>query len=575
MASRPSHRYAFDDVVVDAENYRVYKAGELRPIGPRAFDLLLDLLRHPGRVLDKDELIDRVWQGVAVTDNALTRAIKDLRRAIGDRARSPKYIETASRRGYRFVADVREVPATRRVSLLVLPFDDLSAAPAAHLTGGLVEELIARLGRLAPDQLTVIGHSSAVAAHEAGRPWAALGRELDADYVVLGSVRRDARVQVSVQLCRVSDAQVAATRTFGADATDAAGVEETLAEAIATDVQVRLSESATPAVPPVPPEAHNALLEGRYFLRLRTADGIAKARAAFERAVAVAPDLARAHVGLAHCHAFFIMGSLPSAEGRADGFAAITRARQLDDRLAEAHAVLAVLECSEWRFRDAERSLRWSIALDPNDPHPRHWLAMFPLVASERYEEALEQLRLARRLDPLSLIISADIAGVYCMTRQFERAVTQCTASLHLDPNFARAHVYLGWARAGLGRHDAAVVALETAARLDASAWTRAWLGYAYGAAGRAADAHSVLETLHRPHAGHGELPFLVGVVHAGLGDVDEALEWFERAVDERSYWVSSLAAFPALDRLRADRRFETLLRRIRDAAWPDPGGTL
>jgi tetratricopeptide (TPR) repeat protein len=196
---------------------------------------------------------------------------------------------------------------------------------------------------------------------------------------------------------------------------------------------------------------------------------------------------------------------------------------------------------------------------------------MFPLVASGRYEEALEELRRASRLDPLSLIIRADIAGVYCMTRQFERAITQCTQSLHLDPHFARAHVYLGWARAALGRHDAAVVALETAARIDRTPWTRAWLGHVYGAAGRLRQALQVAESLlDEPETERTERPFFLGVVYAGLADVDAALAWFDRAIEGRSLWAAGLDALPGLDGLRSDRRFHSLLRRIRMAVWPE-----
>jgi tetratricopeptide (TPR) repeat protein len=405
-----------------------------------------------------------------------------------------------------------------------------------------------------------------------GKPLADMARDLDVDHIVRGSVRRDERrVQVTVHLARPPDEDPQWSATFEADAPGLLEVQQRLATAIARQVQVQLVHDAgAPAPRPVDPAAHAALLEGRHFLQKRTADSVRKALAAFEGAVAREPDLARAHVGLAHCHAFHLMGHGSKAEALARARAAVDRALALDDRLAEAHTVLAVLQCADWQFAAAERSFRWAIALDPNAPGARHWLAMFPLVASGRFEEALAELRRARRLDPLSLIISADIAGVYCMTRQFERAVTQCTASLHLEPAFARAHVYLGWARVGLGRHDAAVIALETAARLDVTPWTRAWLGHAYGAAGRAADARGILRGfLEGPDADRGESPFFAGVVATGLGDADQALASFERAVDQRSLWVATLAALPPLDGLRGDRRFDALLQRIREAAWP------
>jgi tetratricopeptide (TPR) repeat protein len=277
-------------------------------------------------------------------------------------------------------------------------------------------------------------------------------------------------------------------------------------------------------------------------------------------------------VGVAHSHLYYVMGHGPTTAALASARAAIDRALALDDRLAEAHSVLAVLQSADWQFAEAERSLRWAIALNPNEPSPRHWLAMFPLLVAGRFEEALDSLHRAHRLDPLSLIINADIGGVLCMTGQHERAITQCTESLRLDPHFARAHVYLGWARAALGRHDAAVVALETAARIDRTPWTRAWLGHGYGTAGRTEAATAVLrEFLEAPEARRQDLRFFIAVVYAGLGDRDTALAWLARAVDERSFWAAGLGALPAFTGLRADPRFAALVERIRSQSPKKP----
>lgn len=573
MHQTRSTRLAFDDVVVDAENYRVYKAGELRPIGPRAFDLLLYFLSHRGRVITKEELVERVWHGVAVTDNALTRAVKDLRRVTGDDARTPKHVETVSRRGYRFVADVHEMAASASVTLLVLPFDDLSAAPTPYLTEGLAEELIAQIGRADPDRLAVIGPTSARTAQREGRTTGDVGRDLGADYVIQGSVRRDdRRAQVTVQLAQVHDDTPQWTGVFDAEGSGLSNIQHSLAAAITAQIQAQITQEPGSPARPADPIAHAALLEGRYFFRQRTVDSVQKALASFERALAVQPDYPRALVGVARCLAFHLMGHPHRVDSLRQARQAVTRALDLDDRLAEAHSVLAVLQCADWRFADAERSLRWAVALDPNDPEARHWLAMFPLVASERFDEAIEELWRAHRLDPLSLIISADIAGVYCMTRQFDRAVTQCTECLRLDPRFARAHTYLGWARIGLGRHEAAVIALETAARLDTSPWTQAWLGHAYAVAGRESDARAVLTDLRdAPIVGGDEHPFFEGVVYAGLRDADNALASFTEAVNRRSFWIAAIGALPALDGLRLDPRFGGLLERIGAEAWSAP----
>ena len=335
-------------------------------MGPRPFDLLLDLLTHAGRVVGKAELFERVWHGVAVTDNALTRAMKDLRRAMGDRASSPRYIDTVARRGYRFVADVRDLPIGRHVTVMVLPFDDLSAAPQAYIADGLADELIAQLGHANPDQLTVIGRASASAIGASDRPWAAAARRLGVDYAVRGSVRREGdRTRVSVQLIRLLDEASEWTEAFEAGRTGAFEARHELAEAIAGHLRVQLAERATTTpARSIDPDAHAAFLEGRHFLRTRTADGMAKAAGAFERAIAINPAYAPAHVGLAHSRAFALMSGRSKAAALASARASVDRALALDDGLAEAHAALALLQSADWKFAEAERSLRWAIALE-------------------------------------------------------------------------------------------------------------------------------------------------------------------------------------------------------------------
>jgi TolB-like protein/Flp pilus assembly protein TadD len=570
--SHHGFRYEFDDVVVDAENYRVYKGGDLRPIGPRAFDLLLDLLANAGRVVDKQELFDRVWQGAAVTDNALTRAVRHLRQVIGDEARAPRYIETVARRGYRFVAHARQVPASPKARLAVLPFDDLSPTPEDYFTDGLVEELITQLGQANPERLAVIARASAMSYRTSSKRWAEIGRELAVDYVLQGSVRRACgRVRISVQLARVSDQCLLWATSYDAEIHDILWLQEGLAEAATQQIHVRLVPSSRQQPErAIDPDAWAAYLKGRYYWSKRSSDGIDKAMRAFEDAVARAPAFARAHVGLARCHATFVMGLRPRSGAEPLARAAVGRALDLDDRLAEAHATLGLLQSADWDFTAAERTLRWAGALDPNDPGARHWLAMFPLVVAGRFDEALDELRRAQQLDPLSLIVSADMAAIFYLTSQFDRAIAQCGRVLDRDPHFARAHLYRGWALAAKGQTDTAVDAVQAAVRIDGSPWTMAWLGYTCALAGHRAEAARILEhQLRLIEPGRGESSYLVAVVYSGLGEVDAAVTWFERAFAERSFWLSCIGRFPAFDELRQNARFQDLLRRTRAATWP------
>ncbi|HXW08390.1 MAG TPA: winged helix-turn-helix domain-containing protein [Vicinamibacterales bacterium] len=241
-------RYEFDDVVVDPDNYRVYKSGTLRPIGPRAFDLLLDLLGNAGRAVDKQELFDRVWKGAAVTDNALTRAVRQVRQVIGDRAQAPRYIETVARRGYRFAASARCVPKSPTVRVAVLPFEDLSPTPDECFTGGLVEELITQLGQANPEHLAVIARASAMSYPTSLKGVAEIGKGLAVDYALEGSVRRaGTRVRVSVQLVRVSDEFVVWSTSYDVEVPDSLRLQESVAEAITRQIQIRLDRSSQAA----------------------------------------------------------------------------------------------------------------------------------------------------------------------------------------------------------------------------------------------------------------------------------------------------------------------------------------
>lgn len=322
-------RYEFDDVVVDPDNYRVYKSGTLRPIGPRAFDLLLDLLGNAGRAVDKQELFDRVWKGAAVTDNALTRAVRQVRQVIGDRAQAPRYIETVARRGYRFAASARCVPKSPTVRVAVLPFEDLSPTPDECFTGGLVEELITQLGQANPEHLAVIARASAMSYPTSLKGVAEIGKGLAVDYALEGSVRRaGTRVRVSVQLVRVSDEFVVWSTSYDVEVPDSLRLQESVAEAITRQIQIRLDRSSRAASrDAVDPEAHAAFLKGRYFWSKRTADGLRRAIEAFQEAAMRAPKMARAHVGLAQCHASSLAGLHPHRSGaEALARAAVARA---------------------------------------------------------------------------------------------------------------------------------------------------------------------------------------------------------------------------------------------------------
>lgn len=557
-------RYEFDDVVVDRDAYRLLKSGQTKALGPRAFDLLLDLLRHPGRVVEKHELIERVWRGVAVTDNAVTRAMKELRGAIGDDASAPRYIETVARRGYRFLADVRRSTRPGRRMLAVLPFSDFSENPEAYFCDGLTEELIGRIAQLDADRLGVIARTSSMAYKGTRKSAFDIARELGVSHLLEGSVRREgSRVRISAQLIDAQTQDHAWAGSYDENLTDVLQMQQRVAEAVADAIQVGLSPARSRRqAPALDPAAYVAYLEGRYLWTQRTAAGIRGAINAFQQAISLAPGFAPAHVALARCYLAFALGLLPRGEAEPLAHAAVRRGLELDEQLAEGYATLGALEGSAGNAAAAEGAFRHALLLDPNDAAAHHWHAMFHLVGTGRFDEALEELHRARILDPLALVVAADVAVVLYLMRATDEALAQCRRVLDLNPHFGRAHLYTGWVLAARDEHEKAVAEFEIAARLDATPLSAGWLGYGYGRTGRRSEAERALGELRR-FSQHGiEVAFFEALVRMGLGETERTIEALERGRAEQSVGFGVVRFMPAFDPLQHHPRFRQIVDR-------------
>jgi tetratricopeptide (TPR) repeat protein len=244
--------------------------------------------------------------------------------------------------------------------------------------------------------------------------------------------------------------------------------------------------------------------------------------------------------------------------------AAVTRALAIDDDLADAHAARALLlAVHEWRLADAEPAFRRALALAPGDATARNWYAQY-LIATGRRDEALAESRRAIELDPLSLVINTGFGSRLYWARRFDEAIAQCRKTLELDPAYGGARRCLALAYAQRGAHEQAVRELER----DGSGSARtpselADLGYVYARAGRATDAHKVITELTNRFSREYVPPYALALVHAGLGENGRALEWLERAGEERSPRLVFLSVEPAFDGLRGDPRFAALRKKL------------
>jgi TolB-like protein/class 3 adenylate cyclase/Tfp pilus assembly protein PilF len=446
-------------------------------------------------------------------------------------------------------------------SIAVLPLDNLSGDPEQeYFADGMTETLIADLARVRG--LRVISRTSSMAYRNSDKTLPQIARELNVDAVVEGSVLRAGdRVRITAQLIQASSDEHLWSDSYDRDLRDILAVHSEVAQAIAGEIELQLSRPAErgQAARPVDPGAFEAYLKGRHHWNKRTGADLRKSIEYFETAIALDPDWALAHSGLAE--AYVLLANYdPSARPRDSmprARAAAERAIELDDELAPAHTALAaVRQWYDWDWEGAEAEFQRALELDPSYATAHAWYAYLPVT---KKRDTVEHIQRARELDPLSMIIGSQMGLFLLLARDYDRSIETLLETLELDPNFALAQVVLAQAYAAKGMHEEAVEVAERLARTDSEPQHMVTLAEAYAAAGRREDALRILEEIH----GSAIDPVYVAYVYAALGDADAAFEWLEKAYERRQLLVTLIHAFPSLDPLRSDPRFADLLRRI------------
>jgi TolB-like protein/Tfp pilus assembly protein PilF len=564
-------------------------------------------------------------------DHSLNTAVRKLRDALGDSAEVPRYVETIARRGYRFIASVAPLPTVqvahsaeaavpslppsapaarawtsarrllipaivvvicaaalgtylvvqrprstqsgRRLTLAVLPFDNLSGdADQEYLSDGLTDEMITQLGRLEPDRLRVLARSSTWKYKRADRDIGRLHRELGADYVLEGSVRRAGeRVRVTTQLVQVDDQSQVWAETYDRDLRDVLILQSDVAGAVARTIAITLTPDAQTRlarVPPIHPVAYQDYLRGRFFLNRKSEAALKQALGYFQKAIAADPGYAPAYSGLADSYASLgassVVGGLPPRQAMPEAKAAAVKALQIDGRSAEAHTSLAIVHLLyEWDLSASEKEFRRAIELDPNYTTAHHWYSHC-LLPLGRTDESLAESKRALELEPLQLVVGIHLGWHYLYARQYDRALEQFRKTLELDPAFPQAQRYAAWAYLQKGMHPEAIAALRAALNSrERDSEIQGELGHVLAVAGRRAEALATLDRLRHLSATSYVSPYSVALVHAGLGDRDQAFAWLEKAYAERSDYMPYLTLEPMLNGLRSDHRFGALVRRV------------
>jgi tetratricopeptide (TPR) repeat protein len=401
------------------------------------------------------------------------------------------------------------------------------------------------------------------------KPLPQIAHELNVDAVVEGTViRSGAQVRITAQLIdAVADKHLWA-QSYDGDLRDTLALQNTVARAIAEQIRINVTPQEQVALKHatvVNPDAYEAYLKGRYFWNKRTGDGLKRAKGYFELAVATDPNDARAYSGLADTYA--LLGDwqyavMPPREALPKAKAAAARALDLDNTLGEAHTSLAfIIDGFDWDWEAADREFRRGIELNPGYATAHHWYA-WHLSLLGRHRDAIAEMKKANSLDPLSLIINADLAELLLIAHFDDASIQQSRKTIEMDVTFSMAHNQLGQAYLQQHKYDQAIAELRKAIQLsEGSPTCTANLARAYAVSGSRDEAVQLLgELKKRSSPGYSNAPE-IAVIYAALGDRDQAMTWLEQGYEER--FNPGVLLRPGFDPLRSDPRFQALIRRV------------
>lgn len=640
MATPVNVLYEFGPFQLDPPERLLLCDGQPVSLTPKAFDLLLALIDRSGHLVEKDELLKIVWPGSFIEEGNLAVTISLLRKALNDDRGHHRYIETVSKRGYRFVAEVKRLDdsalviastkdseepkvqtvlpqlnlpspgewnerskkkwfgflvfAALAISLLALIAVGLtrhkgnSKTPEGPVISSLAVLPFQTLGINSPDKFLELGMADAVITRLANtgritvRPTSAIqqyagthlspqqvGHEQGVDAVLDGRIQRDAdRVRVTVQLIRVQDGVQLWADTFDRKFTDVFALEDALADMAAQSIRLKLTGAETLRFTKRStenPAAYEAYMKGRYFWNKRTDSGLKKGLDYFQQAIKLDPGFAEAYVGVADSYAMLgLYAVIPPAEAFPAAKDAGTRALQMDDSLATAHATLGFINFYyDWNVSVADNEFRRALEENPHYAMAHSWYGE-SLAAKGRYSEAVVEAQRALQDDPLSMIVSSNAGWTFALAGQYDRSIETLKKAIEIDPAFPRTHFRLAEVYEQRGQYGLAIPEFEQAVLLSGGdPYYEGSLGHAYGASGNSDQALDLLQNLQARPARQYVPPYAIALVYAGLGEKDQAFRWLQKAVEDRSTPMVFFRSDPELAGLRSDPRFAPLAQLV------------
>jgi DNA-binding winged helix-turn-helix (wHTH) protein/tetratricopeptide (TPR) repeat protein len=577
--------YEFNGFRLEASQRRLMCQGKPVPLKPKVFDLLLFLVEHSGDLIDKDDLMREVWRDTIVEDNNITVSMSMLRKTLGEDKESPRFIETVPRRGYRFVADVVEIPAEETApeqssrfiyttepeeeridALAVLPMGSAKDFSSEYLSDGITESIINVLSRV--PKLRVLACSTVFRFKGKDIDPQQIGTLLNVKAVnMIRVMRLDEKLIIRSELVRVSDGSQLWGEQYSRDPSDILAIQEEIARAITENLKfeltrnekISLSKQSTHNV-----EAYNLYLRGRYFWNKYSKDWVLKAIEVFKQAIAIDSNYALAYCGLAD--AYFRLSNVHVAprEVLPKAKEAALRAIEIDENLAEAHSSLGLVKVYyDHDWNGAECEFRKAIKLNPDlvSAHQRYGSY---LTFMGRFEESIRHYEAALEIDPFSLQINMNLATTYYLRGEYDRAIKHLTKTCELEPNYMPTHFVLGSTYVQQGRLQEAIEEFQYIYTLDEEAYLAlGFMGYAHALAGQRAEAETLLNVLEEISQRKYVSPYSMLLIHLGLGPHERVFELLEQLYEEGNDWLVWLKISPELKSVRNDPRFKNLLMRL------------
>jgi TolB-like protein/Tfp pilus assembly protein PilF len=493
----------------------------------------------------------------------LNKAVARLRETLEDSAEQPKFIETLPRQGYRFIAAVER--AERRIA--VLPFHNKTGSSEnEYLSEGISASLISSLSELS--KLIVMSRASCFRFSSESADPIVVGRELGVGAIIMGTIAlRGEILSISLELVNTTDGSHVWGGRYDRRLAKLAGIEDAIAQDVADKLQLKFGHKKSGARRTAKnSKAFQLYLKGRYHWNKRTTDHLKQGLECFKQAIDSDPGYALAYAGVADSYNMLVWNLTMSAhDGLPKARSAAVKALEIDSKLAEGHAALAFVKLFyEWDWQAADAEFKRTFELKGDYPTAPLWHAM-ELAALGRFQEAVLTTDRALESDPLSLSINAISGLVFYFMRQPDTALKQCKRTIEIDPNFFASHFVCGLVLEQIGRHEEAIP--EFQASVDLSSRLPLFLqglGHGLAVAGQREAAQAIIAELREASRPKYRSSFAVAVIYAGLGEMQLALEWLEKACDERATWMIFARVHPYFDALQAEPRFQALVRRLR-----------